>query len=463
MKGSARMGMTGEPSHGLTPRPFAAGWYARLVSLLVLAVGGMALSACQPATALFVDKDSRGGRCDDARAVGEVSERTPWCSLERAVAAAPSGSIVSVRQAAYPRLTVMNSPARTAHLRLQGYRGDPSPPSLAGIYTQNATYLRWEGFRITGTVEFYARSRFIQLVGNDISPGGVRVRAANDLLIERNYIHDLTGSTRGIVSDGTPTGSYPGDPPGVRNLTIRANRLERIHHDGLALYHGVYNHVVEDNTFRDVIRPAGSTLHSDSIQVAPLAEGSDGVTIRRNFLLDGFQGILIKDGVTNGLVVENNIVARMAVWPMFVYDAPQARILNNTFPTGTVLFRSTKNPDGTWRTFMRNATVVNNIFAKMGVGEAGQPNPFAVEDHNLVQQYAFITGGGNDIIGSATFTAAGDYVLSPGSRGIDAGTSDHLAPSSDHLGNPRRDDPAMPNVGAGSTPFFDMGANERQP
>ena len=55
----------------------------------------------------------------------------------------------------------------------------------------------------------------------------------------------------------------------------------------------------------------------------------------------------------------------------------------------------------------------------------------------------------------------GNLRLQPGSPCIDAGLSDN-APETDKDGNPRYDDPATPNTGAGAYPYYDMGAYEYQ-
>jgi len=57
--------------------------------------------------------------------------------------------------------------------------------------------------------------------------------------------------------------------------------------------------------------------------------------------------------------------------------------------------------------------------------------------------------------------AAGNYRLDDGSPAIDAGLG-FQAPSDDLSGNPRYDDPGMPNTGGGYPAYVDIGAFERQ-
>jgi len=57
--------------------------------------------------------------------------------------------------------------------------------------------------------------------------------------------------------------------------------------------------------------------------------------------------------------------------------------------------------------------------------------------------------------------ANGNFHLQPNSPCIDAATSDN-APTTDMEGNPRYDDPSMPNTGGGTYPYYDIGAFEYQ-
>jgi len=70
------------------------------------------------------------------------------------------------------------------------------------------------------------------------------------------------------------------------------------------------------------------------------------------------------------------------------------------------------------------------------------------------------TGTGN-INADPLFVGSGDYHLTAGSPCIDAATSDN-APTTDMEGNPRYDDPSVPNTGGGTYPYYDMGAFEYQ-
>ena len=84
---------------------------------------------------------------------------------------------------------------------------------------------------------------------------------------------------------------------------------------------------------------------------------------------------------------------------------------------------------------------------------------FAGTDGNINQEPLFIDAKGPDAIWG---TMDDNLRLQPGSPCIDAATSTD-APPTDIEGSPRHDDPNMPNTGAGSYPYYDMGAYEYQP
>src|SRR4051794_11999346 len=71
---------------------------------------------------LYVDVSSRGGRCDDSRGAAAVrSRRTPWCTAQRAVDAAPAGAAVFLRGGSYPAVKVAERADRKRPVTIAGY------------------------------------------------------------------------------------------------------------------------------------------------------------------------------------------------------------------------------------------------------------------------------------------------------------------------------------------------------
>ncbi len=392
---------------------------------------------------MYVDRDSVGGACDDARtALQAAAITTPWCSLERAIAAAPSGGTVLVRRGSYPALAVASSmPA--AVVTVQGYASEV--PALNGLKVTNSTRLTFQGFRITDVTDLGGVS-YLTLRGNDISPYDVRVSSGDNLLFEDNDVHDLTmqlGSTGHCVPPRCGYGFRV--TSGVDFVTFRGNRFRRIPADAIQAG-SVIGHTIEDNTFTDISAFVDTTEHSDAIQYY---RDSQDLVLRRN-VFRNTRGPLLGDpsgGTQNNPTIENNVFVNQRDWGLKLLNARNGRLVNNTVWSaglGVVLAETT------------GLVAVNNVFEKL----SAQPSMFAVEDYNLIG--SGLRGGANDLGGTPRFadTAAGDFRLLPGGPGIDAGTSDHTAPVRDSVGSARVDTANIANTGGGTSPFYDMGAYE---
>jgi parallel beta-helix repeat protein len=108
------------------------------------------------------------------------------------------------------------------------------------------------------------------------------------------------------------------------------------------------------------------------------------------------------------------------------------------------------------------ATVTNSILWDNGDDVSGTPSRFTVTYSDIGD--GDFAGGAGNIAANPHFLDAvgGDWRLAPTSLCIDAATSTG-APSLDLAGNARRDEPAIPNAGAGTLPYYDLGAYEYTP
>ncbi|MDQ3937847.1 MAG: right-handed parallel beta-helix repeat-containing protein [Chloroflexota bacterium] len=416
---------------------------------MALAAFGLMVSPAWAET-YYVDEGSIGGPCDDARTAAQArSAGTPWCSPARALGAAPEGATVVMRAGVYSNIRAVNI-ARSQMLTFKAAWGEgvtlTGGADLEGraIYMSGSRNLRFEGFKVTGGA-YIRDSSFVELSGNEITTTGLRLRNVADALVEGNEFRDFFGGARALEATGN-TGE-----PGVRRLTIRGNELHRIQHDAIALYWRLENVVVEDNYIHNVQRPAGSDLHPDAIQIAPQSEGAWGsVIVRRNRVIGCDQGLLVKDGTTRGLVVENNVIDNCEFFEAHIYNAPGAKFLNNTID-GRLYFREGAT----------GITALNNIVSTMPVDPAAS---IALGNFNIVDRSRYNPGyqpGPNDLDGTASFVdvAGNDYRLAAGSIGIDDATSQGI-PDHDLRGLARVDDPNTPNAGGGPVAYFDRGAYE---
>jgi hypothetical protein len=413
-------------------------------SLFALAAG----AECASAATLYVDKDSVGGPCSDARSPGQVSEAAPWCSLDHAARAAPAGSTVLVRRGAYPRLVIQD----VRHSGLVTFSAHPGEqPSVEGFQTQESSHFRFQGFRITDYNLVYSGSDHIQFVGNDIT-ANTTVRPSTNTLFEGNHVHHtpvepdnpIAGVGLWVVAGG---GS-------INGVTVRGNHFEHLPND--ALFISAAGIVVEGNRFEHIQSPDNNYAHADVIQCM----GCHGLVVRGNYASDNDSGILNSVAESNNWVIENNMFVRCASQPLQLDNENRDLIVrSNTFQDcgNDALFRwdpaFSQNPQG--------FVIANNIFDGLFIDPRLK---IAVEDYNLIREGSAEDLGPHSLVGRAPIfvnPGAGDYRLAPGSPGIDAGSSE-FAPALDIFGGVRpEDDPGVPNRGGGSPPFYDIGAHER--
>ncbi len=380
-----------------------------VATLAALAVLGLSFGSAGAATGpAYVDRDSRGGPCSDLRTYAEArSSATPWCSLDRAVQAAPGGAEISVRAGTYPRLLVDGGPVRTEHLKLIAYPGEQPSTSL---YIEDTSYLHFEGLRLSSV--WLTRAHHIVMRGNEVTPNGVVVRVGSFLDFERNRFHDIA------LSASTTLGGYAirllAGP--VSDVRVVGNTFDRITSDGVQAG-STTRILIEDNEFTRINAWDDPTEHSDAIQFYGTVTDA---TVRRNVFHDNNHTMITKGYVYRGLVIENNLIYDTASG-LNLYDTPGARIVNNTiWDTGDFGLRLTQ-----MKGEQRDVVLANNI---IDVSWAS-PTYLASDEANLI--------GGDPL-----FT--GRFELGAGSPAVNA-AAPAFAPSVDRLGRSRG---ARPDIGA---------------
>jgi hypothetical protein len=405
----------------------------------ILAIAACVVGACFPAStsaALYVDRDSRGGACSDSREPRRASSaHKPWCSLDRAAAAAPSGSTVRVRGGNYPELSIDGDAGRAARVVFRPARGERV--TLDGLTVEHAVGFRFERLRFTGPV-FLRDARQIALVRNEFPGQFVWLDETTDVLVARNHIHDIPAGSDGKI--------------GIRDLggqgtVIRGNRIENLVEDPIQVA-AVRNVLVEGNVARNAHPVDGE--HTDAMQVL----GADGLVIRGNDFRNIQHGLMFTDGQAANVEIVNNVVADIDAGVGMKAEGgngmPGLRLLGNTFyDTALGVNLRARHP---------GAVVANNIFDTVdGLGD--QP----VATNNLIgKPRPGVNYGAQAIRRAARFTDAGSLQLAAGSPGIDAGTSAYGA-RRDRRGRRRVDDPRKRNTGQGRIRYTDVGAYERIP
>lgn len=375
------------------------------LALTALAVGAAAPTSAQSA-AVFVDRDSLGGSCSDARTAAEVSAATPWCSLQRAVDAAPSGSTVTVRQATYPTLSVDGGPSRDAYLNFVAGKGEQ--PSII-LSLEDTSYLSFEGFKLRYAT-WLTRVDHIRLRGNEITPNGVVVRTGSFLDFEDNNFHDIESSPNSTIG-GYAIRLATGPNSDVR---VVGNRFDRITADGVQAG-STTRLLIEDNEFSRVNGWDDPTEHSDAVQFSGTVTDA---TIRKNWIRNSNKGVIAKDAVFRGLVIENNLI-HDTLQGLNLYDTPGARIVNNTIwnaSTFGLRLRSLVGQQG-------GIVLANNIIQNSQAASTF----LAVDVANLVD--------GSPLFGPG-------YELTADSPAVNAASAQY-APATDGLGRARVGEPDL--------------------
>ena len=425
-----------------------------LVTALMVLTLAPAPAGGNGARVAYVDGDSRGGRCADARSAARAAgSSTPWCSLARALDAVPAGGTVIVRAGRYPAVRISHR-HRSRRLTVRAYRDEAV--TLGGLSIEDASRLRFEGLRIRGRTHIQFGSH-IELIGNDIAGEGISVRPTHDLRIEGNRIHDLTyagpsgGAGYGLWLNGG--WSDPARRQGISNVVVRRNLFDRIPADAIQMG-TVESVLIEKNRFTRITPFLDPTEHSDAIQMYGT---SKDVTIRRNVFHDTLRGLIAKGFSYPGLVIENNLMVRLRGTALNIYDAPGARIVHNTIwdtPLGLRLRDLPEVP-----ATMDGAVVANNLLQSFEFSR----KHVAFEDHNLIgRRLGRQIYGPNDLFAGPRFAGGKrrlGYALRPTSPAIDSGTS-RISTSRDRVGRRRLDVRTRRNRGVGQKSYIDLGAHE---
>ena len=347
----------------------AASAIAAVVAILLIARGDDPPET--GAGGWYVDPASLGGRCSDDREASEArSTSTPWCSLGRAVEAAPAGATVLLRRSTYPAVSIDRSPARK--LRVRAFRDERAVLTAVEV---GGGGVRLEGLDITGTVTLLADAAEVAFVGNswitDGRSGGTNLdieAGVRRVLVERNTIAQGSSADAANAINFSSTDALPP----IKRVTIRDNRIGPMGGGGDAIQaKNTRDLLVEGNEIFGLSRPAGSASHPDAFQSI---YGAVRLTLRGNFIHDiAAQGVFVQvfRGPNRGFRAEDNVIARVAYpWVAFSFAAEDARVVHNTIGGLLRVGEST-----------RRAAVVANIAGTLLIDPAAQ---LRRADYNLV-------------------------------------------------------------------------------
>ncbi len=305
----------------------------RAVLVVVLAVLLSAV-ACAPASAappaVYVDAQSAGGHCLDAYPVLINSPSTPWCSLQRAVGAAPEGAAILVRGGGrYPELMLDNvRPADGLTIATYG----AGRPSVSGLEVDGGERLIFRGLLFNGPVEL-RDVQDVELTQSEIAlrpkgaptASGVSIWSGSRVVVDHVFVHD----GRHGVALMTST------PPNT-DILVADSHFKDLGEDGVHITHHSERVTVSGNEFDDVMPRADVVpdSHADAVQAeAPNAD----VHIVGNTISGGRGFIFMVPPQYAGLrgvgslrpVIENNVLAGRQ-FGIRLISAVSARVVGNT-------------------------------------------------------------------------------------------------------------------------------------
>ena len=426
---------------------------AALAALVVLWPGSLSARA---ATMMYVDGSNPS--CSDT---GPGDSTQPFCSIGVAARKATAGTTVQVAAGTYSeQVSISNSGTSDAPIVFTAAPGASVIVNGVGngFSMSNKSWITVNGFFLNGTANYGISvfgGSFITISNNRVtsagtpvsgsSKSGIRLTGTTDSLVrgnisDHNSDHGIlitTGSTRNRVTGNIVFNNareYVRAATGIRIYQSPDNIVDHnVSHDnedtGLEAYAGSNNTLFYDNvTYNngdhgiDNNACSGERIVANSVYKNVTAginvEGtSPGAMLANNISVDNgiksprqHSNIRIEAGSTAGTTIDYDLVYLSVADTMIIWDSVAYTSLSS----------------------LQAAT--------------GQ------EAHGLQADPLFANADG------------GDLHLMAGSPAIDSADSGAIGqPSEDIDGNPRVDDPATPNSGAGPRGYDDRGAREFQP
>ena len=342
-----------------------------------------------------------GKHCSDHS--GSATARnpdTPWCTLARAVRAAPASSTVVVRGGRYPAQSLV----RAGGGRIR-FIAAPHQHVVLQSVNLGGHGVRLEGFEIPGGVNIQAAASRISVVGNHTTNLNIQWGASH-VLVAANRIAQSARlrSINGINFNSTNV------HPAISDVTIRDNHIGPIPGGGDAIQaKHTRGLTIQRNIIAHLSRPPASGAHPDAFQSI---YGARHLKIVDNFIHNiSAQGIFVQDfkGANSVVTARDNVIVRVAKpWVAFGLNASHAKIANNTI-------------DGVLRARGPSLRLLANV-----VGSLLLPAPGRRERYNLAGSFSSKPGT-HSVKGEPRFrnAARDDFRLRRGSPGSHAGPGGH--------------------------------------
>ncbi len=434
------------------------------------------------ADTLYVDKTVT---CDDS---GPGSLALPLCTIDRGEFLARAGDTVHVLNGTYAETVWVDTYSGVAGYPIT-YFADPgvvvtgngSPTTGAAFIISLRSYIVVEGFTITGTAYsgiYAVNSDHITIKNNDISDSGqhvfgehqhaIRFKTVIDSLIDNNLTYDnscigirLThASNNNVVSNNTSYGNYsavaPGEPTDAAGIELDDSD------NNLVIHNITYSN--EDSGI-NLYKSTGDGSNNNKV-IGNLSYGngdhgidnnnSSGQIIVGNTVHGNYTSGINLEANSGGATITNNIVSQNGLNPVdpLISRKPGNIYVDDTSVAGTTMDYNLYYLSGGTVQIDWNDTAYSTLAAFQAVITTQ-------EDHGLEGNPLFVAPA--PVSNGTLIVTEGDYHLLALSPAIDSANSNAPdEPSTDLDGNPRVDDPAVANTGAGTRLYDDRGVYEKQ-
>jgi len=436
--------------------------FARPATWLLLAawLTSMVLINGTPAGAvaptLFVDKNNSS--CSDS---GAGTQTQPFCTIGKAASIAVAGQTVTVNAGSYAEdVNPANSGTATSLIVFTAASGATVTVlgQTNGWTVSGRSFIKIHGFAVTQT-----------------TGPGISVSSSSNITIDSNHVSFSGQPISGLSAKGILV-------TGSSNSLIVGNQTDHNSDAGISLGSG--------NTGMEIKNNVSFSNASQFVRIAPGIEtSSGGTTIDGNITHDNEDsGINVYSGATNNLIF-NNVAYHNSDHGIDTLNATGQRYISNSvYNNVTSGLNMEGNSSG--GTMANNISVDNGINSPRTVGDirvdsnsaSGTTIDFDIAFYHTAS--TLISWAGVSYATLQQFQTAvpsqevhgiqadplwksagvGDFHIVAGSPAIDSANSGVSGESlTDADGNPRVDDPATPNTGAGPRAYDDRGAYEFQP
>ncbi|MBO0844894.1 MAG: right-handed parallel beta-helix repeat-containing protein [Nocardioides sp.] len=418
--------------------------------------------ASAAAPRLYVDETM--STCSDS---GDGTARAPFCTIAAAVSELEPGGTVYIGAGTY-RETVGTPVSGTASARVKITAWPGRQPTVGtgmanGVLLSSRSYVTVSHLIVSGTTSAgisVSGGSNISIIGNEVTGAGqpvsgktapgIRLSGTSNGVVKKNDTHH--NSDHGILLTGGTTGMTISD--NVSSFNAEGYQRNAAGIDVVAPGNMLIGNVTHDNEDSGInFYPGGNNnLAANNVTYNNGDHGIDDLNVSGGRLIGNTvyhnctSGINV-EGTSGNYTVENNIAVDNAVYPAYHGIACSRR-------AGNI---------GIWDSAPATTTVDHNL---VYLSTPGTMYVFKSSYDSLATMKGATGQEKHGVQGHPRFThkAGGDFTLRAGSPAIDRANSGITGEQSvDAAGNPRVDDPQVPNTRAeGPRTYDDLGAFEYQ-